>query len=200
MKRILTRKSSGVRHHLPHRTRIKIPLSHRSVETMAAVKNELEYIPGVKDVQVNQRTGSVTIDHDEREDTLELVGAALDNIAEELFNQLALVEEIEFPGLSIVAHGIRKYLSRADEKVAAETNNVLDLKMLVPILFFGAGVVKTRMTSNWWGEVPAWVLFYYAYDSYMKFHGAGYAETMPVRVITSNGDGHAQALPPESKN
>jgi len=200
MKRILTKKSSGVRHHLPHRTRIKIPISHRSEKTMDAVKSELEYIPGVKDVQVNQRTGSVTIEHDEREDTLELVGAALDNIAEELFNQLAIVEEIEFPGLSIVAHGIRKYLSRADEKVAVETNNVLDLKMLVPILFFGAGIVKTRMTSNWWGEVPAWVLFYYAYDSYMKFHGAGFAEALPVRVINTNGDGHVQALPPESNN
>jgi copper chaperone CopZ len=184
----LTKASAGVKHHLPHRTRLKVPAHHRDAETMNSVKSQLEYIPGVKSVQVNQRTGSIVVDHDERDDTLELMGEAIQNIAEDLFHELLMVEEVELPGLSIVAHFIRKSLSKADSKVAEETSNVVDLKVMVPLLFFGAGVVKSVQSGSWWGEVPSWVLFYFAYDSYMKFHGVGFTETLPLRDASTNDD------------
>lgn len=191
MTRKLNKESSGVRHHLPHRTRIKVPRHHRSKHTMEAVKKQLEYVPGVKHVEVNHRTGSVVVHHDERSDTLELMGTAIENIAEDLFHELLAVEEVEFPGLSVIAQLIRNTLSKADSRVALETRNMVDLKMIVPLLFFGAGIVKSRQSVNWWGEVPAWVLFYYAYDSYMKFHGVGFAETIPLRDEEIDGEGSA---------
>ncbi len=189
MTRKLTKASAGVKHHLPHRTRLKVPRHHRDEETLNAVKNQLEDIPGVKSVQVNIRTGSVVVDHDERDDTVELMGEAIQNIAEDLFNELLLVEEVELPGLSIVAHLIRKSLAKADNKVAEETSNVIELKIIVPLLFFGAGVVKSVQIGSWWSEVPSWVLFYFAYDSYTKFRGVGFAETHPLRDTAS--DDHA---------
>jgi copper chaperone CopZ len=189
MTRKLTRECSGVKHHMPHRTRIKVPRNHRDSHKLNAVKKELENVPGVQNVEVNFRTGSVVVHHDERADSLILIGSAIENICEELFSEILAVEEIEFPGLSVVAQVIHKVLSKADLKVAEGTQNVLDLKMIVPLLFFGAGIVKSRQTANWWGEVPAWVLFYYAYDSYMKFHGVGFAETLPLRdEATEDGD------------
>ncbi|HEY9678761.1 MAG TPA: cation transporter [Drouetiella sp.] len=189
MTRKLTKECGGVKHHLPHRTRIKVPNDHRDPGKMDAVKNQLQALPGVQAVEVNHRTGSVVVHHDERSDTLELMGTAIESICDELFEEILAVEEIEFPGLSVVAQVIRNFLSKADIKVAEGTQNVVDLKMIVPLLFFGAGVVKSRQTGNWWGEVPAWVLFYYAYDSYMKFHGVGFAETLPLREgDLENGD------------
>jgi copper chaperone CopZ len=190
MTRKLSKESAGIKHHMPHRTRIKVPRHHRDPDTLKTVKNKLEYIPGVQSVEVNHRTGSVVVHHDERGDTLELMGEAIENIAEELFDELVTIEEIELPGLSLVAHAIRNTMAKADTKVAAETRNFLDLKMIVPLLFFGAGIVKSRQTSNWWGEVPAWVLFYYAYDSYMKFHAVGFQETLPLR----DGEGHGETV------
>jgi copper chaperone CopZ len=187
MTRKLTHKAAGVKHHLPHRTRLKMPTEHRDPHTLNKVKESLKKVPGVKDVQVNERTGSVLVEHDERDDMLESVGEALNDVAGELFEAVLEASEIEVPGLSIFAHLIRTNLSKADTDVAVATNNLLDLKMLVPMILLGAGFVKARGT-NWWGEVPAWVLFYYAYDSYMKFHGPSVREISATeRIETEEG-------------
>jgi len=87
-----------------------------------------------------------------------------------LFEAVLEVEGIELPGLSLFAHLIRQKLGKIDDHLARATNNVIDLKMLVPVLFFGAGIFQARRNRGWLDQVPAWVLFYYAYDAYMKFH------------------------------
>ncbi len=53
------------------------------------------------------------------------------------------------------------------------TNNYLDLKTLLPVAFLVGGIYQASKTRAWWNQVPAWVLFYYAFDSYVKFHGPG---------------------------
>jgi hypothetical protein len=57
------------------------------------------------------------------------------------------------------------------------TNNAIDLKMLVPVGFFAAGVIQSRRHLGWFNQMPAWMLFYFAYDAYMKFHGPSVRET-----------------------
>lgn len=189
MTRKLIRTSAGVKHHLPHRTRLRLPQDHRNSHTLKAVEKEIKKVPGVKDVHVNHRTGSLLVEHDERDDMLENFGEAINGVASDLFDAVLEAEGIEIPGLSIFAHLIRQNLSKADTDLALATRNWLDLKMLVPVVLFGAGYFKARASSNWWGEVPAWVLFYYAYDSYMKFHGPSVREVSATeRVETSGGN------------
>lgn len=162
----------GVVHHLPHRTRLRVPKGHKRAEAVRTIKKKLKTVPGVQEVSVNERTGSVLVQHDESSNTHDLLGTALEECAGELFEALLDVEEVEFPGLSIIAHFLKSSMGHLDDRVAENTNNWLDLKMLVPIGLFAAGLYKAVRDRGWWGEVPAFVLFYYAYDSYLKFHPA----------------------------
>ncbi len=177
MTRKLHAKSKAVAHHLPHRTRLRLPKGHRDEATIKKVHQTITNTEGVTGVEINARTGSVLIHHEEDPVILENVSKALDDVAGELFEALLEAGGIEIPGLSIFAHVIRERLTDADNKLAVATNNVIDLKMLVPLAFFGAGMIQAKRNRGWLDQVPAWVLFYYAYDAYMKFHGPSVRQT-----------------------
>jgi hypothetical protein len=177
MSRKLHAKSRAVAHHLPHRTRLKLPREHRDAATIKKLQDSIKNTPGVSAVEINQRTGSVLIHHDEDPEILTNVSHAIDDVAGELFEVLLEAGGVEIPGLSIFAHVIREQLSGLDNRLAVATNNVIDLKMLVPLAFFGAGVIQSKRHLGWLDQVPAWVLFYFAYDAYMKFHGPSVRET-----------------------
>ncbi len=177
MTRNLHPKSKAVAHHLPHRTRLRLPRGHRDAATIAKLHKTISDTKGVQSVEINSRTGSVLIHHDEDPEVLNKVGDALEEVAGELFEAILEAEGVEIPGLSIIAHVIRESLSHVDNHLANATNNLIDLKMLVPVSFFGAGVIQARRNLGWFNQMPAWMLFYFAYDAYMKFHGPSVRET-----------------------
>jgi hypothetical protein len=160
----------GVLHHLPSRTRYRIARRHRTEEMVAQIRDQVATVPGVKAVEVNERTGSVFVHHEERADILNAIGGALSAVADDLFEE-GLEAEIEpVPGLSLLAKVLKSRAGKFDELLSEKTDNLIDFKMLVPMLFLGAGILKVTKTRNWFEQVPAWVLFYYAYDTYLKFH------------------------------
>ena len=165
------RKLRVVTHHLPHRTRLRLPKAHRKSHTMSTVKERLKKVPGVQNVEVNERTGSILVHHEGNGQVLDQIGSALEEVASELLEAFVEVEEDEIPGLSIVSHMLKSHASKMDTSLAEATGNLLDLKTLVPVGLLVAAIYKGLRDRAWWGEVPAFVLFYYAYDSYMKFHG-----------------------------
>jgi hypothetical protein len=152
-------------------------------------------VPGVKSVDVNERTGSVLVSHEEHPEILEGLGGALDSIAGDLFEEVLEAEGgALIPGFSLLAHMIKKRAGSVDHFLADKTDNLIDLKMLVPVLFLGAGLVKVARSTNWIHEVPAWVLFYYAYDSYLKFHPPDVTATATVRPSRRSKNGATARL------
>jgi hypothetical protein len=172
----MTRKQNsqikGLAHHLPHRTRYRVSSRHRNEKAVHRIRDSVLSVAGVKSVEINDRTGSVLVHHDETPGILDALAGALDAVGEDLFDEIieSGINEV-IPGGSVFAHLIRQRIGRADSLVAELTNNLLDLKMLLPICFLGAGFFQASRNRDWLGQVPAWVLFYYAYDSYLKFHG-----------------------------
>jgi hypothetical protein len=187
----LSHTSPGVAHHLPHRTRLRLAKHHRKAKTLAAVQARLKKVPGVKDVEINERTGSVLVHHEENHNVLELMGTALEEVATDLFEAVLEVEEAEVPGLSIAAHMLKSRFSKLDTSLANATSNAVDLKAIVPLALLGLGVYKLLKDRAWWGEMPAFVLFYYAFDSYMKFHGPS-VRPISVTERVENPPGHLQ--------
>jgi copper chaperone CopZ len=172
MSRKLSVSSRGVAHHSAHRTRLRLPKLHRQKHKLNAVKKRLEKVPGVREVEVNERTGSILVHHDEaKEGALESFGSAIEEVALEAFEALLDLEGETVPGLSIISNTLKERLSGLDTRVASATGNWFDLKTLVPLGFVGLALFKTLKDKALWNEVPAFVLLYYAYDSYMKFHG-----------------------------
>jgi len=167
----LTKTSRGVAHHSATRTRFRVPKAHRHGKTLTKVKDRLKKVPGVKDVEVNERTGSILVHHDERENTIESLGEAVQEVCSELFDVFMAIEEEEIPGLSSVGRLVKSQVERADTKIAKATDNWVDLKTIVPLGFLGAGIYKAIIDGALIAEVPAFVFLYYAYDTYVKFHG-----------------------------
>lgn len=169
--RHLHKYSRGVVHHLPHRTRLRIPASHRDATTVRRVRDTIAALPNIASVEANERTGSILIHHSHDEDTLSNVGRAIEGIAIDLFEAILEVEEFESPTVSIIGHVIRSTVSRVNTGMSGYTGNSVDLKMLLPVAFFSLGLMQASRVDRWWLQTPAYVLFYWAYDSFMKFHG-----------------------------
>lgn len=169
--RHLHKYSRGVVHHLPHRTRLRIPAGHRDANTVRRIRDTLSTLPDVHSVEANERTGSVLIHHTTAEDILPTLGRAIETVALDLFESLLEVEEEALPSVSVIGHLIRSSVARANSGMSGYTGNSLDLKMLLPIAFFGLGLVQASRNERWWLQTPTYVLFYWAYDSFMKFHG-----------------------------
>ncbi len=170
----------GATHHLPHRTRYRLARRHRDPATFKQIQNSITALPGVKNVELNERTGSVLIHHEEEPNILSLLGKTLDGIAIDLcVEALAGEEMLVVSGVPVVANAIKSRLANINHYIAQRTHNYLDLKTLLPVLFLGAGIYQVFQNRTWWRQMPAWVLFYYAFDSYIKFHGpgVGYAQS-----------------------
>ncbi len=157
---------------MPHRTRYRLARKYRDPDTVNRIRRSIAAVPGVKDVEINDRTGSILVHHDEKPAMLESLAGAFEDVAADIFQEITTAEIDEIlPGASVLGYVIKKRFSDLDNKLASASNNVLDLKMLLPIGFLLAGLHKAGKNRNWFGQMPAWVLFYYAYDSYLKFHG-----------------------------
>jgi hypothetical protein len=139
----------------------------------------------VKDVQINDRTGSMIVYHEEDTEILEHINGALGEVAGEVFEAILAAEEVEFPGLSLIGTLISSFMGKADDQVSSATNNVVDLKIMMPLAFLGAGFYQASRNAAWLSQVPAWVLFYFAYDSYTRFHGPG-NQPNPERAIPAS--------------
>lgn len=186
------RRSHAIKHHLPHRTRIKLPDGHRNAATLKLVEDSVKNLPGVKSVDVNHRTGSLLIHHDERSDILPAVNTAVEEVAGEIFEALLEMEGVAIPGLPILAHLLGKGLGSINTSFSDVTRNLVDLKVVLPAGFLAAALYRARQSPGWWMEVPAWALFYYAYDSYLKFHPmlpAAVSEAAAERTeVTTEGE------------
>ncbi len=173
----------GVAHHIPHRTRYHLATHHRNAETKNRVHELLNKVPGVKKVEFNERTGSVLVHHDEVPEILGALSEALTTLGADLFEEIASEEMAIIPGVSLAAHLVKNRFSKVDRYLARITNNYVDLKILLPLIFLGAGLYQVSKRRMLFESVPPLVLFYYAYDSYLKFHGPSVDKSL-------HGNGH----------
>jgi hypothetical protein len=164
-------------HRLPHRTRIKMPPVHRTPGKMEKMGDRLRQIDGVHGVEVDHRTGSILLKHNEDPGIIESLMASLEE-AGDLFLSVMMEEEGPESELSFVSKFLKDSLGTANANVSRSTRGFIDLRMLVPIGFLGTALWKMRKTEGFMFEVPPYVLLWYAWDSYMKLH-----HTQPPREI-----------------
>lgn len=185
MSRKLHPYTRGVAHHVRHRTRLRLPPSHRNQIALRSAEKAILSVPGVKSTEVKERTGSIVIHHDEKDNILEHIGDALAKAVPELFELLIAEEEAEVEGLSFVATLLGAGASVANREMARKTDNWLNMKVIIPLAFLAAGIRKGLQNEAWMAEVPAFVLIYYAFDSYMKFH-----PMVPPALVEHSENGH----------
>ncbi|MBI4534262.1 MAG: cation transporter [Candidatus Melainabacteria bacterium] len=171
-------------HHLPDRTRLRLPRGHRRPDNLDSACQALESLPAVHHVEANPSTGSLLLHHDPDPGILSTIAETLEGI---LGVSLEVGEDGfgDEAGASIVSHLVQGTFSRLDENVSSATSSWLDLKMLVPMALVGAGAARAAESGIGWSNIPAFVFFYYALDTYVKFHRQpGQSPSKTVKRIT----------------
>jgi len=97
-------KKHGVVHHVHGRSRLKLPHTHRTQENMQKVHDALSKVKGVHKVEMNHRTGSITIHHDSSPQTMKAADKAIKEAASEIFDLLVKGEDFRTVGLGVFAH------------------------------------------------------------------------------------------------
>lgn len=165
-------KSKGVAHHLPHRTRLRVPKEHRTKGKLENMADALRKAPGVQSVDVNHRTGSILVHHHEHPSILNTFEKTIEESSGELLEALVEGGSLQIAGLTFAGHFIANFVSNVNEQVGAATNKKVSLRTLAPAAMLGLGLMRLKRGQ---GEdllmtVSPIVLFFYAFDLYWRFN------------------------------
>jgi hypothetical protein len=172
------RPTAQVVHTGPHRIRLRLDRDHRRPEQLSQLRHALRGQPGVRDVEVNETTGSVLIHHAPGAVSAHGLAAVLGDLGV-VIQGLAGDEA----GKSETARGVESALGDLNRRVATATGGKADLKIIVPGAFLAWGLWRLAAdVGSFFTAVPGYVLLYYAFDTYTKLHH------MPASVSTGARD------------
>jgi len=138
---------------------------------MESLTNLLKKKPGIARVRPNPDTGSLTIFYSE--DILSF--QQLSDIVGECGVFLAPPEaqstqEITTGSFSEAATEVTTALAALNQRVKRATNGAADLRFLVPLGFGTLAVRQLLLKGIQLNIIPWYVLAWYAFDSFIKFH------------------------------
>lgn len=159
--------------HTPGRVRVRVRPELRRPEAMGRIRSRLEREPGVRSVETNPETGSVLVHYEQDKGSLADFVRALQDVGvifHDVFEGRSASETAGNAAHSSTAEGIIGALDDLDRRLSLLTGRTLDLKLLFPL---GLGAIGAfQLARQGWGieEVPAYVLLWYAFDSFYKLH------------------------------
>ncbi len=159
--------------HTPGRVRVRLRPQLRRPEAMQRIRSRLEREPGVHAVETNPETGSVLVHYEHGPRSLSDLVAALQDVGV-IFHDVSegpgAVDTREGSAHSSTAQGIIGALDDLNHQLSLLTGHTIDLKLLFPFSLGALGV--WQLARRGWGieEVPAYVLLWYAFDSFYKLH------------------------------
>jgi len=163
--------------HTPGRLRVRVHRSHRDPNALQEVASQLADQPGIHHVEVNADSGSVLVhyDHEKRSmddvvGCLEDVGVLIGSVLEAGGDELPDVGGGEDSGHSTTAAGVVGTVSDLDRRLSELTGRKVDLKLLFPVALGAIGVRAAIANGIGFSEVPAYILIWYAFDAFWKFH------------------------------
>lgn len=153
----------------PGRLRLRVAPSHRQSGEMQRIANELQTNPNVHQVRMNIPNGSIIINHDGEDGSLNNVFTSLRDLGI-IFGDIAL-------GKSDAAEEVSNAVVDLNKRVRQATDNVVDLRFLFPL---GLGIFSIRqlLARGLQLEIIPWyVLAWYAFDSFIKLHTTSQAQS-----------------------
>ncbi|WYL97580.1 MAG: HMA2 domain-containing protein [Gloeotrichia echinulata IR180] len=146
----------------PGRLRLRVSQPYRQAKEMQRIAHTLEAQPNISQVRTNIHHGSILINHDGKDDSLENVLAALEDMG-------IIVADIteKNPDAST---GVTNAVVDLNKRIEQATNGAVDLRFLFPM---GLGILAVRqlLVKGVQLEVIPWyVLAWYAFDSFIKLN------------------------------
>lgn len=171
------------------RMRCRIAPSHRHPQTMQQLEEVLAAHPQVHQVQANVKTGSILVHHDPENGGLANVLSVLKDVG-------VVFGEITVPAVigeqSVAAAHLTRAVADLNQRVRKATGEVVDLRLLIPLLLFLLALRQLRRRGLQFDGVPWYVLAWYAFDSFVKLH--------PSLSTSTTSSAAAATVQPESAN
>jgi hypothetical protein len=153
----------------PGRVRFRVSHPHRQKRHIEPITDALKQRLEIYRVRSNVDSGSITVYHAKEHSTFEDIRAILRDLGIIILDVTG--EESVIPGeKSAAAAQVTSVVSDLNQRVKELTNGAVDLRFLVP-LGFSALALRQLLAKGWQLEIIPWyVLAWYAFDSFVKFH------------------------------
>jgi hypothetical protein len=154
---------------------------------MGALRTALSDRPGVATVHANPATGSLLVHYDREALHRDDILGILEDVGL-VFADLADVPAPSGGPHSTTAGGLIEAIGDLDARLSALTNRRVDLKLLFPFALGAIGLRQTLSQGLGLSQVPGYVLLWYAFDSFWKFH-----QQTPRRAAPDGPSGNGTA-------
>jgi hypothetical protein len=168
------KKSAVMASHIPGRIRFKLHSQNRDRETMEGIKRNLEAREGIHDVRLNPACGSVTVHYDhDRHSMLSILGFLEDlDVIIESIGHLPSIGENEHADHNREAPEFIAAVNDLNGRLRKATGLSIDLKLVFPLAFVGAGIWSIGRKGLMVESVPGLLFLWLAFDMFVKLHSA----------------------------
>lgn len=163
--------------HTPGRLRLKLHPSTLRLfpDVMDEIKRGLEAKDGVYRVVLNPVTRSVTVEYDHgRYSHTDILGLLEDlDVIVESTEQMASSVEEAVPEAGAHVESPKDFIAAINDlnaRILAATGVPVNLKIVLPLLFVGAGVWSIGKKGLMIESVPGWLFLWFAFDTFVKLH------------------------------
>lgn len=172
------RQSARIASLVPGRIRLKLHDATRGRAVLERIKQELELPEGVHEVKVNPSSGSVMVRYDERRHGTAGILGWLEDLD-------VLVESVgHFPSVDPGNGSVGGFLAAIDDlnqRIHQATGLPVDVKLVLPLTFAGAGVWSIIRRGLMIEAVPGWLFLWFAFDTFVKLHPNRTNPSLPSR-------------------
>ena len=140
---------------------------------MDGIKAGLDPHKGVHGVKVNGSTGSVTVKYDHaRHNKASILGLLEDlDVVVQSMGSMAPTEALKPGGDEAVPpEGFLAAVNDLNRRIYEKTGTPIDLKLVLPLAFAGAGLWSIARRGLMIEAVPGWLFLWFAFDMFVKLH------------------------------
>jgi hypothetical protein len=155
----------------PGRIRLRISPPHRHPREMQSITNVLKAQSQIIQVRTNINSGSIIINHDGRNATLE-------NVLTTLLDLGVTFADIT-EGNSEAAEDVKRAVINLNKRFEQATSGEVDLRFLFPLGLSMLAVRQILVKGLQLEIIPWYVLAWYAFDSFMKLNNPSQLQLNP---------------------
>lgn len=157
---------------VPGRIRVKVHKKKRTPTLMKEAKKNINAHDGIHDVRLNHATGSITVRYDHERHSKESVMKLLEDfdVVFQSMGEEADLTDSEGGKGGFASAGFLGALNDLNGRIYGTTGVPVDLKILMPLLFAGAGLWSISKRGLMIEAVPGWLFLWFAFDMFVKLH------------------------------
>jgi len=159
--------------HTPGRIRFKLLAHCRDRQAMEGIGSTLRSCAGIRDVRLNPACGSVTVHYDNEHHSMAGILSFLEDLdvaVESIAHVPSIGEEGDSGRANGHSPGFIDAINDLNQRLRQATGLPVNLKLILPLAFVGAGVWSIGKKGLMVESVPGWLFLWFAFDMFVKLH------------------------------